>query len=287
MTAPESRLPLSGVVICRNEAAQIARCLESLKLCDEIIVVDSHSTDTTREIARRYTDQVIAQDFLGYRDQKNFALERARHDWVLCLDADEALSPELASEIERVLRNDDGRISGYRLDRVTCFLGVWHDRGEWYPDLQLRFFRRSRGRWGGGQTHEKVVIEGRVETLRGRLLHWNYRNLAEHIQVIDRFSGRLAREMSAGRRFRLRDLLLRPLSRFFKGYVLRQGFRKGTPGLLVSISTAYYVFMKYAKLWELERLEDAGSGAGTPEAPSAPREPARVTMPPSSRGGTR
>jgi glycosyltransferase involved in cell wall biosynthesis len=241
-------------VICYNEADSIGRCLESLTVCDEIVVVDSNSTDATREIARRHTDRVVEQEFLGYRDQKNFAIDLAKHDWVLCLDADEALSPELAREIQRVLAADDGRVSGFRLDRVTYFLGTWHDRGEWYPDRQLRLFRRSRGRWGGGQTHERVELEGPIESPDGRLLHWNYRDLADHIRVIDRFSARLAQEMyDKGARFRLSDLLVRPLARFFKGYVLRQGFRKGIPGLLVSISTAYYVFMKYAKLWELEQ----------------------------------
>ncbi len=246
---------LSGVVICYNEAEGIARCLESLSICDEIVVVDSHSTDATCTIARRYTDRVIEQKFLGYRDQKNFALDLAKHDWVLSLDGDEALSPELASAIQRMLREDDGRTSGYELDRVTYFLGIWHDRGEWYPDHVLRLFRRSRGRWGGGDTHERVDLEGPIGTLEGRLLHWNYRNLADHIRQIELFSARLAREMyERGRRFRLFDLFVRPFARFIKGYVLARGFRKGIPGFLVSVSTAYYVFMKYAKLWELERL---------------------------------
>ena len=248
--------PISAVVICFNEEDGIARCLESLSICDEIIVVDSNSTDGTREIAARYTERIVEQEFLGYRDQKNFAIDLAKHDWVLCLDADEALSPELAEEIPRALSANDDRIVGYWLDRVTYFLGTWHELGEWYPDLQLRLFRRSRGKWSGGQTHEKVALEGPVRKLSGRLLHWNYRDLADHLRVIDRFSARLAREMyDAGRRVRLADLVVRPLARFLKGYVLRQGFRKGIAGLLVSVSTSYYVFMKYAKLWELERTE--------------------------------
>jgi glycosyltransferase involved in cell wall biosynthesis len=252
----QSKLPLSGVVICYNEEDRIGRCLESLGICDEIVVVDSNSTDATREIAQRYTQKVVEQEFLGYRDQKNFALDLAKHDWVLCLDADEALSPELAEEIQKVLANDDQRVSGFKLDRVTYFLGTWHDRGEWYPDRKLRLFRRSRGRWSGRPTHERVKIEGPVQSLGGRLLHWNYRDLGEHIRVIDRFSARIAQEMyEEGRRFRLTDLLVRPLARFFKGYVLHQGFRKGIPGFLVSVSTAYYVFMKYARLWELEQAD--------------------------------
>jgi glycosyltransferase involved in cell wall biosynthesis len=249
-----ARPPVSGVVIARDEADRIGRCLESLAFCDEIVVVDSLSTDGTREVARRHTPRVIEQPFLGYVRQKNFALDQAKHDWVVCLDADEGLSPELAAEIPRAIAEAGDEVAGFELDRVTFFLGVWHDRGEWYPDPQLRVFRRSRGRWGGRDPHDHVRVDGQVRRLRGRLLHWNYRSLSEHVQTIDRFSARLAAAMQEeGLRFRLRDLLLRPLGRFLKGYLLRGGFRKGVPGLLVSASTAYYVFMKYAKLWELER----------------------------------
>jgi hypothetical protein len=139
---------------------------------------------------------------------------------------------------------------------VTYFLGVWQDRGEWYPDPQLRVFRRSLGRWVGLDPHDRVELRGPARSLPGQLFHWNYRDLSDHIQTIDRFSAHLAREMRArGDRFRLRDLIFRPLGRFLKGYVLRQGFRRGIPGFMVSVSTAYYVFMKYAKLWELERAE--------------------------------
>ncbi|HKC50153.1 MAG TPA: glycosyltransferase family 2 protein [Myxococcota bacterium] len=249
--------PISGVVICLNEADRIGRCLESLAFCDELVVVDSGSTDGTRDVARRYTEHTIEQPFLGYVKQKNFALERAKHDWVICLDADEALSPELRESLQAALARVDDRVSGYELDRVTHYLGVWHDHGEWYPDWQLRVFRRSRGRWAGMDPHDRVELDGRVERLSGRLLHWNYRSLSEHIQTTDRFSARMAGSMQeAGVRFRLADLLLRPIARFFKGYVLRQGFRDGMAGFVVSAATAYYVFMKYAKLWELERGSD-------------------------------
>jgi glycosyltransferase involved in cell wall biosynthesis len=250
----EGRPPISAVVICFNEEHGIERCLESLSFCDEIVVVDSLSTDSTASLAGRYTDRVISQEFLGYVKQKNFALERATHDWVVCLDADEALDDTLARAIQGAIPRADEEVSGYVLDRVTHFLGVWHDSGEWYPDPQLRVFRRSRGHWTGLDPHDRVEIEGRVDTLPGRLCHFNYRDLGDHIQTIDRFSAHLARAMhEEGVRFRLVDLLFRPPIRFLKGYFLRRGFRKGLPGFLVSVSTAYYVFMKYAKLWEIER----------------------------------
>jgi glycosyltransferase involved in cell wall biosynthesis len=247
---------VSGVVICFNEESTIERCLRSLAWCDEIIVVDSHSTDRTREIARKYTPKVIEQEFLGHVEQKNFALDQASHDWVVSLDADEALSDELQREIPDALPSADGGLGGFRVNRMTYFLGVWHDHGEWYPDRGVRVFRRSQGRWAGLNPHDRAEVKGRVEELRGHILHWNYHDLSEHIQQIDKFTAILAREMrAAGRPFHLWDLLLRPVGRFLKGYVFRQGFRNGLPGFLVSISTAYYVFMKYAKLWELQRSE--------------------------------
>ncbi len=241
-------------MICFNEEETIERCLESLSFCDEIIVVDSGSTDRTRELCERCTDRVIQQKFLGYIKQKNFALDHATHDWVVCLDADEELTPEAVRSIQDAVASDDGTVAGYRLDRITYFLGVWHDRGEWSDDWQLRVFRRSRGHWTGRDPHDRVELDGKAPPLSGQLHHYNYRDLSDHLQTIDRFSARMAREMcDEGAHFRIRDLLFRPLGRFFKGYVLRRGFQKGLPGFLVSVSTAYYVFMKYAKLWELER----------------------------------
>jgi len=242
-------------VICFNEERNIERCLESLSFCDEIVVVDSLSTDRTREIAARYTDHVVEQPFLGYIKQKNFALERACSEWVVCLDADEALSAELQAAIPAAIASAPDDVSGFVLDRVTFFLGVWHDAGEWYPDPQLRVFRRERGYWTGRDPHDRVELQGRKLPLAGKLVHWNYHDLSDHIQTVDKFSTRQANAMlEEGLRFRLRDLLLNPAFRFFKGYVLRGGYKKGLPGFMVSVSTAYYVFMKYAKLWELERV---------------------------------
>ena len=259
MSADAGERPsISGVVICFNEEDRIERCLESLGFCDEIVVVDSGSTDRTREIAERYATRFVEQDFLGYVKQKNFALERASGEWIVSLDADEALSPELQREIPRAVAEAAGDVAGFVLDRVTYFLGVWHDAGEWYPDAQLRVFRRTLGHYAGRDPHDRVELEGTAHPLSGRLLHWNYRNLSDHISTVDRFSARQAQGMAdEGLRFRLVDLLLRPPLRFFKGYVLQRGFTKGLPGFLVSVSTAYYVFMKYAKLWELERAARA------------------------------
>jgi len=251
---------ISGVVICFNEEAHIDRCLSSLGFCDEIIVVDSGSTDRTRELAARHTQQLIVQDFLGYVKQKNFALERASGEWVVCLDADEGLSEGRIRAIPRAIAEAEPGTAGFVLDRVTHFLGVWHDAGEWYPDPQLRVFRRDKGVWTGRDPHDRIELAGESRPLIGKLVHWNYRDLSDHIQTIDGFSAHQAQGMwDEGLRFRLSDLLVRPAFRFFKGYVLRGGWRKGLPGFLVSVSTAYYVFMKYAKLWEIEQRARARS----------------------------
>jgi hypothetical protein len=172
----------------------------------------------------------------------------------VCLDADEALSPELQRQIPAAIASVPADVSGFVLDRMTYFLGVWHDAGEWYPDLQLRVFRRAKGRWIGRDPHDRVELEGSARPLTGRLEHWNYCDLADHLSTIDRFSARQAQGMAhEGLRFRWIDLVFRPWIRFVRGYFLRRGFTKGLPGFIVSVSTAYYVFMKYAKLWELER----------------------------------
>lgn len=250
---PERSRPISGVVICLDEADRIERCLTSLAFCDELLVLDSGSRDATVEKARALGARVVEQPFLGYVNQKNRALELATHDWVVCLDADEALSDELRAAIESTLAGSPDR-DGYRARRLTHYLGVWHDRGDWYPDAQLRVFRRSRARWVGRDPHDRVELEGAAGELPGHILHWNYRSFSEQIRTIDRYSDYQARELhQAGQRFRLRDLLLRPPARFLRGYLLRGGFRLGLPGLVVAVSTAYYVFAKYAKLWELER----------------------------------
>jgi hypothetical protein len=175
---------------------------------------------------------------------------------VVSLDAAAARPPARAPETRRARAANDGGVAGYELDRVTHYLGVWHDAGDWYPDWQLRVFPRSRARWVGRDPHDRIEIDGPTRRLRGRLEHRNYRDLSDQIQTIDRFTRHQARAMfDEGVRFRLLDLLFRPAYRFFKGYVLRRGFSKGLPGFLICVSSAYYVFMKYAKLWELERAE--------------------------------
>ncbi len=250
-------------IITFNEEDNIEAALESIGFADEIIVVDSHSTDRTRELAsgfrgrsrdgREVKPRVIERDWPGHVEQKNFAIDQAQHDWVLCLDADERVSPQLRREIETVLAVALPVFDGYTMPRKTYYLGRWISRGGWYPDRKLRLFRRSRGRWGGVNPHDHVKIEGRTHNLQGDLHHYSYRNMAEHIRTINFFTDIASREKQKSRvRHPLVRMLVQPPFKFFKMYILKQGFREGVAGLIIAILGMFYVFMKYAKLWELQ-----------------------------------
>ncbi len=243
------RARVSCTVICFNEGDNIRAALESVKWCDEIVVVDSFSTDRTLEICREYTDQIHQRPWPGFVEQKAFALSQAHYPWVLNLDADERVSPELRREIEAVLA--DPQADGYYIPRLVYYLGRWWWRGGWYPDHRLRLFRRERVVWGGVDPHEKVILHGRSARLRGPMLHYTYRDIAAHLATINFFTGVAARELELrGQHATLSDLFLRPLWRFLRFYVLRRGFMEGLAGLFVAQSAAFYVFAKYAKLWE-------------------------------------
>lgn len=257
-------VPVTATVITFNEAANIRAALESLSWADEIIVVDSESSDQTAAIARTFTDKVIVRPWPGYIAQKNFAAEQATHDWIFSLDADERVTPQLAAEITALI--DAGpKAAGYRVPRVTFHLGRWMRSTDWYPDYQLRLYDRRHARWSGKYVHESVKATGSVEDLRHELQHYAYRDLAHHSQTVDRYTTLAARQMfEEGRRAGFFDLLMQPPAAFFRNYVLRGGFRDGVPGLIVSAMNARYVGLKFAKLWEL-----CSPSTSTPRAPGA------------------
>lgn len=257
-------MPVTATVITFNEAANIAAALESLSWADEIIVVDSESTDDTVAIARRYTNHVIVRPWPGYVDQKNFAAGQASHDWIVSLDADERVSPALAEEIRGLIAREPSA-PGYRVPRVTFHLGRWIRSTDWYPDYQLRVYDRRRARWTGRYVHESVKADGPVVDLRGELLHYAYRDLAHHQQTMDRYTTLAARQMfEDGRRAGWIDLAMHPPAAFLRNYILRGGVRDGVPGLIVSAMNARYVGLKFAKLWEL-----CSPSISTPRAPGA------------------
>jgi glycosyltransferase involved in cell wall biosynthesis len=247
---------VSAIVVCYNEEENIGACLESLRWCDEIVVVDSFSTDGTVEICRRYTDRVIQKAWSGYRDQKAFAHSQATQDWVLLVDSDERVTPELREEIGQALTRDNNEYSGYAIPRLVFYLNRWWRRGGWYPDYDVRLFRRERATWGGTDPHEKIIVDGKVRRLRQPLHHFTYHDIEDHIERINRFTSISSRELHrSGHSWRLSDALFRPAGRFFRSYILQRGFMEGFAGFHVAVTAAVYVFLKYAKLWELEGEE--------------------------------
>ena len=241
-------VPVSVTIITKNEAAHIEACVASVAWADDILVVDSHSTDDTVARASRAGARVILRDWPGYAAQKNFAASEARHDWILSIDADERVTPDLAREIQAL--NPPAAQSGYRVPRVTWHLGRWWKTTDWYPDFQLRLYDRRRARWTVRKVHESVEADGPVGTLTHDLQHYAYRDISHHLATMDRYTTLAADEMfEAGRRAGLVDLALHPPAAFLRNYVLRRGCLDGTAGLIVSAMNAHYVFLKFAKLW--------------------------------------
>jgi glycosyltransferase involved in cell wall biosynthesis len=241
------------VVITRDEAERLPTCLASLTWTDEIVIVDAQSTDRTVEIARGFTDRIVVRPWPGFAAQKNFAAAQARGDWVLSVDADEEVSPDLRDEIRRVLAEPPAA-DGYAVPRRNMFWGRWIRHGGLYPDWQVRLFRRGCGRFVERAVHESVEVTGEVRRLGGPLIHRSYEDIAHFLERANRYStlasGDLAR---AGTRVGPAALVLRPLGRFLGMYLLRGGFLDGVPGFLLAGLYAYYVFIRSAKVWENTR----------------------------------
>lgn len=245
------RMKISATVITFNEEENIAAALESLFWADEIIVVDSESADRTVEIALRYTKQVFVRQWPGYSDQKNFAADRARNDWIFSLDADERVSDELAREIEQLDSDLESRYAGFEMPRLTFYLGRWIKHSGWYPDLKLRLYDRKRGRWRGEYVHESLEVRGEVGKLKGNLLHYTVRDASEHHLRIDRYTSLAAEQAySQGKRASLAALLIAPVATFIRSFVVKRGFMDGVQGLAISFFAAHYTFLKALKLWE-------------------------------------
>jgi glycosyltransferase involved in cell wall biosynthesis len=247
-------VPLSAVLITRNAASVLEACLESLAFADEIVVVDSASSDGTVEIAQRRGARVVQKEWLGFGRQKQYAVEQAGHDWVLCLDSDERVSPPLAASIRAAL---DAPVSPvYRMARRNRFLGRWLAHGEGYPDWSPRLFNRLNARWSDDLVHEKVLYAVTPGTLRGDLLHDSSDDLTAYLERQNRYTTLAARQaFERGRGAGALHLVFSPVVRFFKFYVLRLGFLDGVPGLLHISIGCMNSCMKYAKLMELRRAE--------------------------------
>jgi glycosyltransferase involved in cell wall biosynthesis len=246
---------ISAALITYNEEHNITEALQSLSWVDEIVVVDSGSTDRTLEICRQFTPRIFHRDWTGYVDQKNFAMDQARHDWIFSLDADERCSLKLQDEIQELARNEFRR-SGYRIPRVAFFMGRWIRHGDWYPDYQLRLFDRKHGRWEGGRVHESVRLQEKPEYLSGEIYHFTYRSLSDYLRRLEIYTNLAAFDyQQQGKSSTPLRLFGNPLVTFIKAYLIKRGFLDGTPGFAVAVMGAISVFFKYAKLYELKRSE--------------------------------
>lgn len=252
---------ISICITAGNEEVNIRRCLESVTWASEIIVVDSFSTDHTVEICREYTSLVYQHRWLGYIGQKNLIKDLASGEWILFIDADEEISPELRDEILNEFRS--GRheaYDGYEFPRLVRHLHRWIRHGDWYPDTKLRLFNKSRGRCGGREPHDRIEVDGRVKRLRNPMYHYTYTDIEDQIDSMNRFSTITAvGQFDDGRPIKLYDLFTRPLLRFLRGYFFRRGFLDGLPGLIIAVSNSYSVFAKYAKLWEIHLNKRRGT----------------------------
>ena len=242
-------VPVSAVLITRNAAATLDACLESLAFADDIVVVDSGSTDTTVEIAGRRGARVVQKEWLGFGRQKQYAVEQAKHDWVLCLDADERATPELERAVRAAFAGGEPSAPAFAFARRNRFLGRWLAHGEGYPDWNVRLFDRRRARWSDDPVHEHVLADGPVARLEGDLMHASAESIDDYVAKQNRYTTLQAEAMHArGERAGLARLMLSPMARFLRFYVVRLGFLDGAAGFAHIAIGAFASFLKYAKL---------------------------------------
>jgi glycosyltransferase involved in cell wall biosynthesis len=245
---------LSACIITLNEADRIEACLQALDFCDEVIVVDAHSTDATRTIATRLGARVIERDWPGYRSQKQFATDAASHDWVLSVDADERVTPALRAEIIALRSRGFADARGWSIARLTEYFGRFLRHGNAWPERQIRLYDRRAAHWVGYEVHEKIAVDGAVGTLQAPLEHFAYRSLDDHLAKLDRYARLMALQMhAAGRRAGLLQVLLNPAWRLLRGLFIKGGVLDGWRGWLFHIAEAGYVRRKYLRLWALTR----------------------------------
>ena len=256
--ADRNALKISATIITFNEAEHIRAACESVAWADEILVVDSHSADATREIAAECGARVVERDWPGFAAQKQFAARAAQNDWVFSLDADERVTDELRASVAALRERDEAELAdGYRVARRSFYMGRWIRGGGWYPDFQLRLYRRSTGHWEGAHVHESVKMDkgARVETLTGDLLHYSVRDAAHHHRMIgERYAPLAARQMfESGRRTTPLRIALAGPSAFARSFILKGGFRDGLAGLAIARFAAHNAFLKNLLLWEMQK----------------------------------
>ncbi len=250
-TNPPHAPLLSVVVIAKNEADRIPRLLRSTAFCDEVVVVDSGSTDATQEICVAAGARVVHHEWTGYVRQKQIALEAASGEWILNLDADEALSQESQGEILQAIRNAEAGVNGFSVPRLSRYLNRWIRHGGWYPDRKVRVVRRGHGQWVGDGLHEKLEVSGRIQELKHPLLHFVYRDIFDQIETINRFSNVTAEHRpTAAPGWYVMLGLFHAVGKFLECAVWKLGILDGIPGVVIAMNSAFYVFLKHAKAWE-------------------------------------
>ncbi len=248
-----ARPGVACAIVCQDEAAQIGSCLESVAWCDEVVVVDGGSRDGTVAIAQRHTPRVIRNPWPGYRAQKQVALEAATQPWVLSLDADERVTPELASEIARALASVPEGVAGFTVPRLVPYLGRWWYRGGWWPRPVMRLVRRERAVWGGVDPHDRLEVDGDRRVLSAPILHYTYPDIAGHLRSVGKLTAVAAAQIPLGRRVGLGRLAVEPLWRFVRAALLRRALLEGHPGFFVAATDAFYVFLRWARVWDRSR----------------------------------
>lgn len=243
-------IPTIGVsIIAKNEADRIGRCIESVGFADEVIVVDSGSDDGTPDICRKLGATVIFNEWRGYAAQKQFAMTRMTADWVLSLDADEAISPELAVELKEAVGTAGNEISAFSMPRLTWYLGRWIRHSGWYPDRKVRLVRNGKGRWEG-VLHERLIVEGGVGRLVNPMYHFTYRGIVDHINTVNSFSDVWAAERGPEKGWFVVAGVFHALGKFLECFIWKRGFLDGLPGLVIAMNSSWYVFVRHAKAWE-------------------------------------
>ncbi|KPL01353.1 MAG: hypothetical protein AMJ91_00300 [candidate division Zixibacteria bacterium SM23_73_3] len=261
---------ISCIIITYNESRNIRRCLKSISWTDEIVVVDAHSTDDTKKIVSEFTDKIYDLKWEGFGPAKEFARSQASGEWILSVDADEVVSKELREEIQRMIESCNS-LDGYYIPRRSNFLGRWIRYGGWYPDFVMRLFRKDRGNFSHRLVHEEVRVDGKSGCLKNDLLHYTDPNFDHYLEKLNRYTSLDALQLyTRGRKAKLLDILFRPPITFVKMYIFKKGFLDGTPGLILSISSAFHVFSKYVKLWHLKQ---SGNKSGSKKNSGVPKDP--------------
>lgn len=248
-------IKISAAIITFNEEKNIKRCIDSLDFVDEIVVVDSLSSDATTTIAKEMGAKVIEQKFLGHIAQKQLAVDNCSYDWILSLDADEEVSLELKQSIQNLLKTEFEH-DAYAVNRISFHLGRWIKHGGWYPDRKTRLFNKNKAHWGGYNPHDKVIVEGTIGKLKGDLKHYVFKDLRHNIDTNNSYSSIMADDLNkSGKSLSYTKFFLKPVGKFLETYIYKRGFLDGMPGFIIAIGASYSMFLKFAKLWEIQKAD--------------------------------